>query len=42
MVGRPRIEQGDTVIDYKEVVTISNPFFRTLSYLFVDLDKTMD
>lgn len=34
--------QDATEIEFKEVVTISNPFFRTLSYLFVDLDKTMD
>ena len=31
-----------TAIEFKEVVTISNPFFRTLSFLFVDLNKTMD
>ncbi|MEO0066223.1 MAG: hypothetical protein RI983_1549 [Bacteroidota bacterium] len=31
-----------TAIEFKEVVTFSNPFFRILSYLFVDLDKTMD
>jgi hypothetical protein len=31
-----------TAIECKEVVTISNPFFRTISYLFVDLNKTMD
>ena len=35
-------KRGETAIEFKEVVTISNPFFRTLSYLFVDLDKTMD
>ena len=33
---------NETAVEFKEVVTISNPFFRTLSYLFVDLDKTMD
>lgn len=33
---------NETAIEFKEVVTISNPFFRTLSYLFIDLDKTMD
>jgi hypothetical protein len=33
---------NETAIEFKEVVTISNPFFRTISYLFVDLDKTMD
>jgi hypothetical protein len=31
-----------TAIEFKEVITISNPFFRTLSFLFVDLNKTMD
>jgi hypothetical protein len=34
--------ENQTAIEFKEVVTVSNPFFRTLSYLFVDLDKTMD
>ena len=34
--------QNATEIEFKEVVTVSNPFFRTLSYLFVDLDKPMD
>ena len=33
---------NETAMEYKEVVTISNPFFRVLSYLFVDLDKTME
>lgn len=33
---------NETAVEFKEVVTISNPFFRTISYLFVDLDKTMD
>jgi len=35
-------KENRTAIEFKEVVTISNPFFRTISYLFVDLDKTMD
>lgn len=35
-------KENQTAIEFKEVVTASNPFFRTLSYLFVDLDKTMD
>jgi hypothetical protein len=35
-------KENQTAIEFKEVVTISNPFFRTISYLFVDLDKTMD
>jgi len=34
--------ENQTAIEFKEVVTVSNPFFRTISYLFVDLDKTMD
>lgn len=33
---------NETAMEFKEVVTISNPFFRVLSYLFVDLDKTME
>ena len=33
---------NETAIEFKEVVTFSNPFLRTISYLFVDLDKTMD
>lgn len=33
---------NETAIEFKEVVAFSNPFFRTISYLFVDLDKTMD
>ncbi len=33
---------NQTAIEFKEVITISNPFFRTISYVFVDLDKTMD
>ncbi len=35
-------KQDLTEIEFKEVVTISNPFFRTISYLFVDLDKIME
>ena len=35
-------KENQTAIEFKEVVTISNPFFRPISYLFVDLDKTMD
>ena len=35
-------KKNQTAIEFKEVITISNPFYRTLSYLFVDLDKTMD
>lgn len=33
--------ENQTAIEFKEVVTVSNPFFRIISYLFVDLDKTM-
>ena len=33
---------NETAMEFKEVVTISNPFFRVLSYLFVDLDITME
>ena len=33
---------NQTAIEFKEVITISNPFFRTISYVFVDLDKTMN
>jgi hypothetical protein len=36
------IKLNGTAIEFKEVITVSNPFFRTLSFLFVDLDKTMD
>lgn len=32
---------NQTAIEFKEVVTLSNPFFRTLSYALVDLDETM-
>jgi hypothetical protein len=35
-------KENQTAIEFKEVVIVSNPFFRTISYLFVDLDKTMD
>ena len=35
-------KENQTAIEFKEVVTVSNPFFRTISYVFVDLDKTMD
>lgn len=33
---------NQTAVEFKEVITISNPFFRTISYVFVNLDKTMD
>ena len=35
-------KQNGTYVEFKEVIQVSNPFFRTLAYLFVDLDKTMD
>ena len=35
-------KENQTAIEFKEVVIVSNPFFRTISYVFVDLDKTMD
>lgn len=31
-----------TNVVFKEVVTIENPFFRIVSSLFIDLDKTME
>lgn len=31
-----------TKVVFKEVVTVNNPFFRVFSFLFVDLDKTME
>ena len=31
-----------TKVVFKEVVTVNNPFLRVFSFLFVDLDKTMD
>lgn len=34
-------ENGTKVV-FKEVVIIENPFFRVLSSIFVDLDKTME
>ncbi|MFY8162508.1 MAG: SRPBCC family protein [Candidatus Kapaibacteriota bacterium] len=36
-----KTENGTKVI-FKEVAIIENPFFRVLSLIFVDLDKTMD
>lgn len=40
--GRINEKNGVTEIEFKEVVVISNPYFKTLSYLFLDLNKTMD
>lgn len=34
--------KNGTKVVFKEVVTIENPFFRVLSSIFVDLDKTME
>ena len=31
-----------TKVVFKEVITIDNPFFRVMSLLFIDLDKTME
>ncbi len=43
MVGTfKQTNKNQTAIEFKEVITISNPLFRILSYLFVDLDKLMD
>lgn len=40
--GRIREKKGVTEIEFKEVVVINNPYLKTLSYLFLDLNKTMD
>ena len=40
--GRINEKNGGTEIEFKEVVVISNPYFKTLSYLFLDLNQTMD
>ena len=40
--GKINEKNGLTDIEFKEVVVISNPYFKTLSYLFLDLNKTMD
>jgi hypothetical protein len=40
--GRINEENGLTSIEFKEVVVISNPYSKTISYLFLDLNKTMD
>lgn len=31
-----------TKVEFKEVITVPNPFFRVISALFFDLDKTME
>jgi hypothetical protein len=36
-----KTENNGTALEFKEIITISNPFFRTISYLFVDLDNKM-
>jgi hypothetical protein len=33
---------NSTSIVFKEVIVVTNPFSRIISYLFVDLDKTME
>jgi hypothetical protein len=40
--GRINEKSGVTEIEFKEAVVISNPCFKTLSYLFLDLNNTMD
>lgn len=40
--GRINEKNGVTEIEFKEVVVINNPYFKTLSLLFIDLNKTMD
>ncbi|MGF1637172.1 MAG: SRPBCC family protein [Cyclobacteriaceae bacterium] len=36
------IDNQKTRVIFKEVIRIENPFFRLLSHIFVDLDKTME
>jgi hypothetical protein len=33
---------NETTVEFQEIVTISNPFFRTLSFLFVNMNKSME
>ena len=40
--GRLKAGNGSTAVEFKEVAIIKNPYFRVLSYLFFDLNKTMD
>ncbi len=35
-------DKNSCEIRFEEVIIVSNPFLRTLTYLFVNLDKTMD
>ena len=35
-------QQNGTNVVFKEVITISNPFYRVFSHLFIDLDEAMD
>lgn len=37
-----KTNENQTIIEFKEVVSVSNPLFRTLSWIFLDLNKTMD
>jgi hypothetical protein len=36
------IVNGGTIVEFKEVILVSNPFLRAITYLFVDLNKTME
>ena len=40
--GRITESNGTTSVAFKEIIDVKNPYFRTIVYLFVDLDKTMD
>ncbi|HEX8574686.1 MAG TPA: SRPBCC family protein [Flavobacterium sp.] len=38
---KPTKSNGTSIV-FKEVIVVANPFSRIISYLFVDLDKTME
>lgn len=40
--GKIKAKNGITTVEFKEVVVVKNPFFKIISYLFVDLNKTME
>ena len=40
--GRIEESNGGSKIEFREILIIKNPYFKTLSYLFFDLNKTMD
>ncbi|MGB0525708.1 MAG: SRPBCC family protein [Flammeovirgaceae bacterium] len=40
--GRFEENHGGTKVELKEVAIVKNPYFRTLAYLFFDLNQTMD